>query len=533
LGHHSTPHDLLGDRDDEDGGGHLRTVRLKRPRVPDLPVQRDEPDFASGPDGTQDANERPRRAEEHESAQEASREVTPAGREPLPQKVLVFCPDDGDCAEHHGRPSAERPEEKTPPVPRGKREERTNGCDDDGNRDIGGGDRAHLLPVIRTPSVHRLRRAGAAPPANQVRFGAMARIVPLKSVRTGRSLRLAILAIVVAAVVGIVGCRMATRVDAGHVGIRVKLAGSDRGIQDMPVVTGWVFFNPLTEQIVLFPTSVQNVVWSQSTNEGKPFDESITFSSSEGVNADADVGLSFHIEPNLAPRLYGRFRLNDLSVLSDGYMRNTVREAFNDVTSKLPVQEIYGPGKSGMLNDVTQKCRDVFGKDGIVIDQLTINGALRLPQNVVDAINRAMEATQNAIQSHNRVAQVEAEAQQAVTQAHGQAEAAREKAEGDADALLIRARAEAQANETIRLSMTPAVLQYRALEHWDGKLPTYSAGQLPLLTFDASKMAAPGTAAEEAARQKALDKLLAEETEPRGATGKTGPGPAATPQSNR
>ena len=91
-----------------------------------------------------------------------------------------------------------------------------------------------------------------------------------------------------------------------------------------------------------------------------------------------------------------------------------------------------------MLGEVTQKCRDVFGKDGIIIDQLTINGTLRLPQNVSDAINRAMEATQNAIQSRNRVAQVEAEATQAITQAHGAAEAARQKAQGDADALLIK-----------------------------------------------------------------------------------------------
>ncbi len=338
----------------------------------------------------------------------------------------------------------------------------------------------------------------------------MARIVPLQSIPAARPIRLAIGAILVAVVVAMVGCRTATRVDAGHVGIRVRLAGSDRGIQDMPVVTGWVFFNPLTEQIILFPTSVQNVVWSQSTTEGKPFDESITFSSSEGVNANADVGLSFHIEPSLAPRLYGRFRLNELSILADGYMRNTVREAFNDVTSRLTVQDIYGAGKSRMLADVTEKCRNVFGKDGIVIDQLTINGALRLPQNVVDAINRAMEATQNAIQSHNRVAQVEAEAQQAIIQAHGQAEAAREKAGGDADALLIRARAEAQANEIIRLSMTPTVLQYRALEHWDGKLPAYSAGQLPLLTFDASKLGGTVTGAEEAARERALDRLLAQ-----------------------
>ena len=341
-------------------------------------------------------------------------------------------------------------------------------------------------------------------------------------------------ALVVTIAVLWMGCSTSTRVDAGHVGIRVKLAGSDRGVQDMPVVTGWVFYNPITEQIVIFPTSVQNVVWTANAHEGRPIDESITFSSAEGVNVNADVGLSFHIEPSLAPKLYGRFRQNDMMALADGYVRNTVREAFNDVASKMPVQDIYGAGKSKMLGDVTKECRDVLGKDGFVIDQLTINGALRLPQNVADAINRAMEATQNAIQSENRVRQVRAEADQAITQAHGAAEAARQKAQGDADALLIRARSEAKANEIIRLSTSPAVLQYRALEHWDGKLPTYNAGgQLPLLTFDASKI---GAALDDATRERRLKELLADES---GASGQKGhdstqntpatPAPAAKP----
>jgi regulator of protease activity HflC (stomatin/prohibitin superfamily) len=251
------------------------------------------------------------------------------------------------------------------------------------------------------------------------------------------------------------------------------------------------------------------VVWTANPHEGRPVDESITFSSSEGVNVNADVGLSFHIEPSLAPRLYGRFRQNDMIALADGYVRNAVREAFNDVTSKMAVQDIYGAGKSKMLAEVTKECRDVLGKDGFVIDQLTINGALRLPQNVADAINRAMEATQNAIQSENRVRQVKAEAEQAITQAHGGAEAARQKAQGDGDALLIKARAEAKANEIIRLSTTPAVLQYRALEDWDGKLPTYMAGgQLPMLTFDLSK---GGIGMDEATRQKRLKDLLEED----------------------
>jgi regulator of protease activity HflC (stomatin/prohibitin superfamily) len=183
-----------------------------------------------------------------------------------------------------------------------------------------------------------------------------------------------------------------------------------------------------------------------------------------------------------------------------------------------------------MLGDVTQKCRDVLGKDGIVIDQLTINGALRLPQNVADAINRAMEATQNAIQSENRVRQVRAEADQAVAQAHGAAEAARQKAQGDADALLIRSRAEAKANEVIRLSMSPTVLQYRALEHWDGKLPNYNGGgQIPMLTIDATKLA---TGLDDAAREKKLKELLGEDkpaAAPQPATPSTGQAPTPTP----
>jgi regulator of protease activity HflC (stomatin/prohibitin superfamily) len=145
-----------------------------------------------------------------------------------------------------------------------------------------------------------------------------------------------------------------------------------------------------------------------------------------------------------------------------------------------------------------------------LIDQLTINGALRLPENVAAAINRAMEATQNAIQAENRVRQVKAEAEQAVAEAHGAAEAARQRAQGEADAVLIRARADAKANEIIRLSTTGTVLQYRAIERWNGRLPTFSGGdKLPLLTFDASKLT--GSDAE---REKKLAELLGEDAPP-------------------
>jgi regulator of protease activity HflC (stomatin/prohibitin superfamily) len=298
-----------------------------------------------------------------------------------------------------------------------------------------------------------------------------------------------------------------TRIDAGHVGIRVKLAGSARGVQDIPVVTGWVFYNPITEQIEQFPISVQNVVWTASHQEGRASDESITFSSQEGVNINADIGLSFHIEPTLAPHLYLRFRQPNLLLLADGYVRNAVREAFNNVASRMAVQDIYGAGKGKLVADVTGHLNSVLGKDGFLIDQLTINGALRLPENVAQAINRAMEATQNAIQAENRVRQVRAEAEQAIAQAHGAAEASRQRAEGEADAVLIRARADARANEIIRLSTSGAVLQYRAIERWDGKLPVMQGGdKTPLLTFDVGRFAG-----NDGEREKKLRQMLEEE----------------------
>jgi regulator of protease activity HflC (stomatin/prohibitin superfamily) len=301
------------------------------------------------------------------------------------------------------------------------------------------------------------------------------------------------------------GCSTVTRVDAGHVGVRVKLAGSSRGVQDMPTVQGWVFYNPLTEQIVVFPTSVINVVWTQSPHEGNPVDESITFSSEEGAPVNADISLSFHIDPSSAPRLYGRFKQTDLVKLANDYIRNTVRDAFTEIAASMPVQEIYGPGKNKLLSDVIKRVQDKLGPEGIVIDQLTINGALRLPENVTQSINRALEATQNAIQAENKVRQVKAEAEQAVATAQGQAEASRQKAQGDADAILIRARAEAKANEIIRLSTSPAVLSYRQIEKWNGELPMYSGGPLPMMTIDASKL--PEMKEEE--RKKLLEAALA------------------------
>lgn len=61
------------------------------------------------------------------------------------------------------------------------------------------------------------------------------------------------------------GC---TRIGPGHVGIEVDMAGSQRGVQDFALKTGWVFYNPVGTSVMEYPTFVQTAKWTKNLNEG-------------------------------------------------------------------------------------------------------------------------------------------------------------------------------------------------------------------------------------------------------------------------
>src|ERR1700677_2475962 len=50
------------------------------------------------------------------------------------------------------------------------------------------------------------------------------------------------------------GVGACTKVEPGYVGIKVNNWGSQKGVQDYPLKTGMVFYNPLTEDMYDFPT---------------------------------------------------------------------------------------------------------------------------------------------------------------------------------------------------------------------------------------------------------------------------------------
>ena len=75
----------------------------------------------------------------------------------------------------------------------------------------------------------------------------------------------------------------------------------------------------------------------------------------------------------------------------------------------------------------------------------------------------------------------EAEAEKAVLEAEAAAEAKKKAA----DAMAYAGEKEAEANEKIAASLSDELIEYKKIEEWDGKLPTYVGGDgtIPVLNF--------------------------------------------------
>jgi regulator of protease activity HflC (stomatin/prohibitin superfamily) len=265
------------------------------------------------------------------------------------------------------------------------------------------------------------------------------------------------------------------KVPVGAVGIKVNNLGGDKGVDDEVLGVGWYWVG-FTKTLYTFPTFMQNYVWSASPHEGASHDESFSFQTNEGLSVNADIGISFQVDPKKVPLLFQTYR-KGLDEIRDIYIRNIVRDALVTAASTRPIESVYGAGKSDLLKQVQKEVIGKVGPIGINVDQLSWVGELRLPPTVTQAINMKIQATQQAQQRENEVATAKAEAQKAVA-----------VAQGEADSRTINAQAEAKANQIIAQSLTPELVSYQAIMKWNGELPTYTGGgALPFINIAPSK----------------------------------------------
>lgn len=260
------------------------------------------------------------------------------------------------------------------------------------------------------------------------------------------------------------GC---TRVGAGHVGVVVNNAGSQRGVSDFTPTTGWVWYIPGKTSVFEYPTYIQNVVWTASKTEGHPVDESITFTNRDKMSVSMDINLAYRLTPEKVPAFYIQFRNDNLKDFTDGFMRNQARDCINEQGGRFAIEDIMGDN-APFLKESRNCLQDKLGPYGVVIEQFGIIGAPRPPQSVIDAINSTIQAKQIALQKTNEVVQAQADANKAVAQAEGQAKVK-----------ITLAEAEAKSNQVLSSSLTSNLLEWRklniqeqAVQRWNGQRPS-------------------------------------------------------------
>ena len=239
-----------------------------------------------------------------------------------------------------------------------------------------------------------------------------------------------------------------TRIDAGHVGIKVALYGSDKGVRNLTEVTGVCFYNPISESVYEFPTFMQHKVWTREKNEDSPENEEMTITPKGGSNCTIDVGINYTIDATKVTYIFKTYR-KDLPTITNQFIRNTVRQVLNDLAGTYTIDSLLDH-RSEYEHEGEKQVKTRLASDGFDINQLVIT-AFRAPDALQGAIDAKNKAKQDGLAMELQKQKVIAENAQTLLKA-------------DAEAYKIK-----KINEAILNS--PGYIQLKTIEKWDGKYP--------------------------------------------------------------
>jgi regulator of protease activity HflC (stomatin/prohibitin superfamily) len=261
---------------------------------------------------------------------------------------------------------------------------------------------------------------------------------------------LVILGLVVLSLVGVSSCE---RIDAGHVGVKVNMYGTGKGVNDITEVTGWVFYNPISTKIYEFPTFIQHKEYID--------DNSFIVNSKDGSEFSVSPIMNYSVQREKVPAIFAKYR-RSLEQIEEGFLKTAVYDAFRLATNKYTADDLIS-NRALFEIEVRRLLDNQLLAEGFVINQFTSN--LVYPNTFKKSIEAKNNAVQAALMAENKVKQAEAEAKIKIA-----------KANGDAEALLANARAEAESNRLRQQTLTPMLLQQQWIEKWKGNVPTTQLG---------------------------------------------------------
>jgi regulator of protease activity HflC (stomatin/prohibitin superfamily) len=228
-------------------------------------------------------------------------------------------------------------------------------------------------------------------------------------------------------------------VNAGERGVVFNsLAG---GVQDRVLHEGLQFKMPFVEDIIQMDIKVQKS------------ETDATAASKDLQIVRSKIALNYHIDPERVNTIYRRIGADFKSRVIDPQ----VQEAVKAISALYTAEELITK-RPRVRDDIKEAMTARLREFDIVVDEFNI-----LDFAFSDEFNRAIEAKQtaeqNALKAERDLVRIKTEAQQMVT----------------------RARAESDSQRLQRETITPILLQLRAIEKWNGVLPQVTGGAMPFI----------------------------------------------------
>ncbi len=243
-------------------------------------------------------------------------------------------------------------------------------------------------------------------------------------------------------------------VPAGHRGIVLWWGSVEKRVMG----EGLNFKVPVAERVIKVDVRVQP----------HPFKE-IDAASKEYQMVKLTGMMNFHINPAYVNELYQKVGLDFANKVIDPAFNDFVKE----VVPNYPITEIL-PKREEIRKRAMTKLGENLSRYHIIVDDIYISN-IRFSPEYEKAIEAKQVAQQQVETQRQVLAQREIEAQQKVV-----------TAKGEAESILVVAQGQAKANEALARSLNPILVEYKAIEKWNGILPQVSGGALPFI--DIGKM---------------------------------------------
>ena len=224
------------------------------------------------------------------------------------------------------------------------------------------------------------------------------------------------------------------RIDSGQTGIMVNLAGSERGVDEAKVETGWVVFNRFTKELYEYPAFAQIVDYDRFEIQDK-----------KGEIFTADPTVEYYIERNNAKTVFLRYR-KDIKSLERSAILSEVKNAYKDICGLYETDSLIN-NRPQFEKEVEALLSQRLTERGFTLSN--IQSSVKPNETMQSAINSKNISVQNALKLQNELKAAEAEAQKKV----------------------VAARGEAEANKILQMSITPQLIQKMWVEKWDGSMP--------------------------------------------------------------